>query len=873
MRARHRSDAVPQVRLLILVLSLILTTAGCSGGHTQSGGVPSGNSLSVTSLNPTSGPVGTSVTITGTNFGSSQGTSTVTFNGTLSTPTNWSAASITAPVPAGATSGNVVVTVAGAASNGVFFTVTSASGPTITSLNPASGPVATSVTINGTNFGSSQGTSTVRFNGTLATPTSWSATSIMAPVPAGATSGNVVVTVNGVASNAVFFTVTSASGPTITSLNPASGPVGTSVTITGTNFGSSQGTSTVTFNGTLATPTSWSATSIMTPVPAGATPGNVVVTVAGAVSNGVFFTVTSASGPNITNLNPTSGPVGTPVTITGTNFGSSQGTSTVTFNGSLATPTSWSATSIVVPVPTGATSGNVLVIVGGFGSNLVPFTVPGASVSFPIKLSANKRYFVGQNGTPWLMVMDAAHHIMPVIGSTPSSITTYINSRVAQGFTAINIYGACGGSGTCPTTASAQNGQLPFMVGNSSATYDISTPNPNYWSQVDALITAADNAGLVVLFDPLPWGVYFGTTMENVVGPINYPTNDFNFGVYLGNRYKNFPNIIWQFGQDFRHGGGLVGGQWLPADQNFMDYMAQVIAGVASVDTNHLITSQMNNYVSYTQQGYQVPCNANCTSAYWNPRFGNANNVSFVYSYYETYDEMLQAYNCGPSGPCTRQANNGTQSIGGNAGNAPSTQFPPSVMPTFLGEANYEGANNTGFLSSPANAFVMRQQMWYSMTSGAAGFEFGMVNVNHFDSSPLWSNQLNTTATQQVKYVNSFLKNYNWWTFVPETTHQLVTAGYGTYNASNGNLYKATYATTTWDGSSTAIVYTPVSTTLTVNMAKFSKLVIASWYDPTTGNSTAINGGLPLPNSGFQTFTTPPTAHTDGSSDWVLVLQ
>ncbi len=37
---------------------------------------------SITSLNPTSGPVATSVTIAGTNFGATQGTSTVTFNGT-----------------------------------------------------------------------------------------------------------------------------------------------------------------------------------------------------------------------------------------------------------------------------------------------------------------------------------------------------------------------------------------------------------------------------------------------------------------------------------------------------------------------------------------------------------------------------------------------------------------------------------------------------------------------------------------------------------------------------------------------------------------------------------------------------------------------
>lgn len=80
---------------------------------------------SITSLSPSAGGVGTLVTITGTNFGSIQGTSIVSFNGTAATPTSWSSSSITVPVPSGATAGNVVVTVGGIASNGIIFTVQS----------------------------------------------------------------------------------------------------------------------------------------------------------------------------------------------------------------------------------------------------------------------------------------------------------------------------------------------------------------------------------------------------------------------------------------------------------------------------------------------------------------------------------------------------------------------------------------------------------------------------------------------------------------------------------------------------------------------------------------------------------------------------
>ncbi len=199
---------------------VVLVPAGATTGNVvvTVGGVASNGmsymvttpAPSITSLNPASGLIGTSVTITGANFGATQGTSTVTFKGIAATATSWSATSIAASVPAGATSGNVVVTVGSVASNGVSFMVTIPA-PSVTSLNPTSGAAGTAVTISGANFGTTQGASAVKFNGTAGTPTTWSATSVVVPVPAGATTGNVIVTVGGVASNGVNFTVPSSS--------------------------------------------------------------------------------------------------------------------------------------------------------------------------------------------------------------------------------------------------------------------------------------------------------------------------------------------------------------------------------------------------------------------------------------------------------------------------------------------------------------------------------------------------------------------------------------------------------------------------------------------------------------------------------------
>ncbi len=323
----------------------------------------------LTSLTPTAGAVGTSVTVTGTDFGAAPSTSTLAFNGVAATPSAWSPTSITTTVPTGASNGPVTVTVGGQTSNGLSFTV--ASPPTLTALSPTVGPVGAAVTLSGTNFGGSQGTSTVSFNGTVATPTGWSATSITAPVPVGATSGPVSVSVDGQTSNGLSFTVIPT--PTLTSLSPASGGIGTAVTLTGTNFGATQGSSVVFFNGTAAAPTAWSANSITAPVPASATTGPVTVTVQGQTSNGIGFTLTPA--PTLTSLSPTSGGVGSVVTLVGTDFGPSQGSSLVVFNGVEATAAAWSDTSITVQVPNGASSGPVTVIVAGQASNDVSFTV------------------------------------------------------------------------------------------------------------------------------------------------------------------------------------------------------------------------------------------------------------------------------------------------------------------------------------------------------------------------------------------------------------------------------------------------------------------------------------------------------------------
>ena len=178
----------------------------------------------INSLSPTSGPVGRSVTISGVNFGATQGASTVTFKGTAAMPTKWTTTSIVTSVPSGAMTGNVVITTSNGTSSGVPFTVFQV--PSITSLSVSSATIGSLVTITGANFGTSQGSSTVTFNGVAGTPASWSDTSIAVPVPVGATTGNVVVTENSLPSNAVALTVVTLSLPPVAQVLPANSATG-----------------------------------------------------------------------------------------------------------------------------------------------------------------------------------------------------------------------------------------------------------------------------------------------------------------------------------------------------------------------------------------------------------------------------------------------------------------------------------------------------------------------------------------------------------------------------------------------------------------------------------------------------------------------
>ncbi|WP_346732716.1 IPT/TIG domain-containing protein [Chloracidobacterium aggregatum] len=349
--------------------------------------------ITITGFTPTSGPVGTVVSISGTGFQPDEGVSTVNVGNAVDNPEPVvdlqvcfndvpaafevvSDTQILATVPSGATTGPIKVQRDDEefAVSSVPFVVTTASAPTppiISNFTPPAGPVGTVVSIFGTNFAD---VLTVRFNGVAATFSVSNTTQITATVPAGATTGPITVTTTGGTATATpnFIVTTGPTPPIISNFTPPSGPVGTVVNIFGANFAN---VTNVRFNGVNATFTVASPTQITATVPAGTTTGPITVTTTGGTATATpnFIVTTGPTPPIISNFTPPSGPVGTVVNIFGANFAN---VTNVRFNGVNATFTVASPTQITATVPAGATTGPISITgPGGTTTSSTPFVV------------------------------------------------------------------------------------------------------------------------------------------------------------------------------------------------------------------------------------------------------------------------------------------------------------------------------------------------------------------------------------------------------------------------------------------------------------------------------------------------------------------
>ncbi len=253
-----------------------------------------------------------------------------------------------------------------------------------------------------------------------------------------------------------------------------------------------------------------------------------------------------------------------------------------------------------------------------------PSPTPSASSPYPIRVGPDHRHVVDQAGAPFLIQGDAPWSL--ISGLTREEEEQYLENRRQKGFNTIMVnliehqfHGPVD-----------RYGEGPFTTPG-----DFSTPNEKYFEHADWVIRKAAEKGIQVLLAPIYLG-YIGTNEGWVKEALaNGPAKCRAWGRYVGNRYRNFDNIVW-----------LIGGDRNP--DTAREDVDAVVAGIKDFDTRHLFTAHCHPENSamdqYAKDGWL--------------------DVNSTYTYAIVHGKLLADYNRTPT------------------------------MPFFLIETTYEGEHN-----------------------------------------------------------------------------------------------------------------------------------------------------------------------------------
>lgn len=482
---------------------------------------------------------------------------------------------------------------------------------------------------------------------------------------------------------------------------------------------------------------------------------------------------------------------------------------------------------------------------------------PPASI-FPIGASSTGPFLVTAQGQPFLMMADSAQAMATNIAGT--DVDLYLSSRAAEGFNAIQ-FDLIAGSYISNNNANLGNinsvvpfspaGPLPSPFSNPSSI------NSTYWNLMDSYVTKCLNNGLLAILNP-----YECHSQGGFTAGVDDLTNAGNtactaYGTFLGSRYKSFPNVMWQLGNDLA----------ISTSAQFSAVSAMASA-ILAADSNHLMTIELFYPFGNASVG------ADSTAFDLNGSLGSFSsimNLNGVYTYSPTYGYCMIGYN--------KTTTNFLSTAG--------TNHTPQA-PSILLESNYEFEH---LANADGGALVnLRRQSYWSTLAGQSGQIYGNGYVWGFETSGgsnivapggvggttgSWKNNLATPGAADLLRWKNFFTAINWQKLQPDQTHVVGTAGYGT-GALTGSFASNNYVTVSADsltgGAHLAVAYFPQgnTNTLTIDMTRFAGSVTAQWFDPTNASFTAVSGS-PFANTGTHNFT-PTGNNSAGDPDWVLLL-
>jgi hypothetical protein len=301
-----------------------------------------------------------------------------------------------------------------------------------------------------------------------------------------------------------------------------------------------------------------------------------------------------------------------------------------------------------------------------------------------------------------------------------ADMNTYFATRASQGFnTVLTELVADTYSGISTTNASTFDG-IPAFTGTVAGGYpDLTTPNPAYWARMDTMVALAASHGITLMLVPADTGNNFGGTYMMQAARANGHANDVAFGTFLGNRYKNSPNVVWMHGNDYTSGSDDT-------------YVAGIMQGIQAVWPSSVNTVE---YTVPNVDSYSLQATSAWTSAIDLDQSYPGNNAT------PSYQIEVAAYGATP------------------------------IMPAFLGEGRYEAA------SGVTNLLLREQAYWTMVDGNVGGYLYGNANVYGFTSG--WQAAMSTPAVTQLGYWASLFRSFNWQTLIPDTANTFLTSGYG----------------------------------------------------------------------------------------------
>ena len=209
-------------------------------------------------------------------------------------------------------------------------------------------------------------------------------------------------------------------------------------------------------------------------------------------------------------------------------------------------------------------------IVGALAVLLMTTGASAAQIEKPwkngrLKVSANQRYLVHENGTPFFWLGNTAWLLPERLNR--DEVEFYLTREREEGYNVEQIQ-VLNAIPTFNVYGQAANDET-FTFDDFATAKSSKSPNSRYtyWDHLDYIVDFAASQGIYIAMDCI-WGSQI-TKMT--------PAQAAKYGQFLGERYQSKPNIVWMIGGDIMGDKGME--SW--------DALARAIK---RADPNHLMT-------------------------------------------------------------------------------------------------------------------------------------------------------------------------------------------------------------------------------------------------------------------------------------------